>query len=107
MTKNLRYIGSYDVNAEGKFLWEILCQLRHLGRGRIVTKNEWTRKWPDQPSYLKIVKAQPAMDRWLLRGKLWANWTYRGIDLGMYEFSTDLARSGHFFLQKYPVTNLI
>ncbi|EJW75018.1 hypothetical protein WUBG_14075 [Wuchereria bancrofti] len=94
MIPNIRYIGNYDINAEGKFLWEILCQLRNLGIGRIVTKNEWARKWPKQPSYLKIVQACPSMDRWLLRGKLWADWTFRGINLGLYEFSTDLARSG-------------
>lgn len=61
MSSNLRYIGNYDINAEGKFLWEILCQLRNLGRGRIVTKNEWIRKWPKQPSYLKIVKVRTEM----------------------------------------------
>ncbi|KHN79747.1 hypothetical protein Tcan_16840 [Toxocara canis] len=52
----IKYIGNYDVTAEGKFLWEILCQLRGLGVGRMVTKNEWGRKWPHQPSYLRIVK---------------------------------------------------
>ncbi|VDM11011.1 unnamed protein product [Wuchereria bancrofti] len=58
MIPNIRYIGNYDINAEGKFLWEILCQLRNLGIGRIVTKNEWARKWPKQPSYLKIVQVK-------------------------------------------------
>ncbi|KHJ86554.1 hypothetical protein OESDEN_13689 [Oesophagostomum dentatum] len=28
MSSAIRFIGNYDVNAEGKFLWEILCQLR-------------------------------------------------------------------------------
>ncbi|EPB77958.1 hypothetical protein ANCCEY_02944 [Ancylostoma ceylanicum] len=56
MSSAIRFIGNYDVNAEGKFLWEILCQLRKLGVGRIVTKNEWARKWPTQPSYIKIVR---------------------------------------------------
>uniref|UniRef100_A0A915Q060 CTP synthase n=1 Tax=Setaria digitata TaxID=48799 RepID=A0A915Q060_9BILA len=101
MVPNIRYIGNYDINAEGKFLWEILCQLRNLGVGRIVTKNEWGRKWPKQPSYLKIVRAYPSMDRWLLRGKLWADWTYRGINLGLYEFSTDLARSDWRLIHKH------
>lgn len=56
MSTKIKFIGNYDVSAEGKFLWEILCQLRSLGVGRIVTKNEWMRKWPKQPSYLRIVK---------------------------------------------------
>lgn len=56
MSNKIRFIGNYDVNARGKFLWEILCQLRHLGKGRLLTKNEWARKWPKQPSYLRVVK---------------------------------------------------
>ncbi|EYC14273.1 hypothetical protein Y032_0041g444 [Ancylostoma ceylanicum] len=30
MSSAIRFIGNYDVNAEGKFLWEILCQLRKV-----------------------------------------------------------------------------
>ncbi|KAK5984648.1 hypothetical protein GCK32_003793 [Trichostrongylus colubriformis] len=56
MSSAIRFIGNYDVNAQGKFLWEILCQLRQFGVGRIVTKNEWGRKWPTQPSYIRIVR---------------------------------------------------
>lgn len=52
----IRFIGNYDFNANGKFLWEIICQLRNMGTGRYVTKNEWLQKWPNQPSYLKIIK---------------------------------------------------
>ncbi|VDM50809.1 unnamed protein product [Toxocara canis] len=97
----IKYIGNYDVTAEGKFLWEILCQLRGLGVGRMVTKNEWGRKWPHQPSYLRIVKACPEMDRWLYRGKLWAEWTFRGRNLGIYEFSSDLNRSDWRLIHKH------
>uniref|UniRef100_A0A1I7X252 TM2 domain-containing protein n=1 Tax=Heterorhabditis bacteriophora TaxID=37862 RepID=A0A1I7X252_HETBA len=89
----IRFVGNYDINAEGKFLWELLCQLRKFGVGRIVTKNEWLRKWPNQTSYMKIVRVQPAMDRWLFGGKLWAEWTFRGKNLGVYEFSNNLNRS--------------
>lgn len=56
MASTIRYIGNYDVAAEGKILWEILCQLKGLGVGRYVTKTDWDLRWPDQPSYLKIVK---------------------------------------------------
>jgi hypothetical protein len=56
MASNIRYLGHYDVASEGKILWEILCQLKGLGVGRYVTKTEWDLKWPDEPSYLKIVK---------------------------------------------------
>ncbi|KAI6228905.1 CTP synthase [Aphelenchoides fujianensis] len=92
MASTIRYIGNYDVAAEGKILWEILCQLRGLGVGRYVRKTEWDLKWPGQPSYLKIVKARPEMDRWLHRGTLWAEWTFRGRHLGVYRFTHDLNR---------------
>ncbi|KAK6022487.1 hypothetical protein OSTOST_11814, partial [Ostertagia ostertagi] len=109
MSLAIRFIGNYDVNAQGKFLWEILCQLSisvsyiltQLGVGRIVTKNEWARKWPTQPSYIKIVRAQPAMDRWLFGGKVWGEWTYRGRNLGVYEFADDLNRSDWRLIHKY------
>lgn len=54
--KPIRFIGNYDYSSEGKFLFEILCQLRNMGCGRIVTKTEWSRKWPNEPSYIRIVK---------------------------------------------------
>uniref|UniRef100_A0A1I7YJ18 28S ribosomal protein S34, mitochondrial n=1 Tax=Steinernema glaseri TaxID=37863 RepID=A0A1I7YJ18_9BILA len=99
--KAIRFIGNYDVCAEGKFLWEILTQLRGLGVGRLVTKTEWSRKWPEQPSYLKIVRARPEMDRWLDRGKLWAEFTFRGRNLGIYEFGTELNRSDWQLIHKH------
>ncbi|WKY02409.1 hypothetical protein Q1695_016008 [Nippostrongylus brasiliensis] len=101
MSSAIRFVGNYDVNAQGKFLWEILCQLRKLGVGRVVTKNEWARKWPNQPSYIKIVRAQPAMDRWLFGGKVWGHWTFRGRDLGVYEFANDLNRSDWRLIHKH------
>lgn len=52
----IRFIGHYDVSAEGKFMWEILCQLRNMGIGRLITKSEWKKKWPEQSSFLKIIK---------------------------------------------------
>lgn len=33
------------------------------------------------------------MDRWMQRGKFWAEWTFRGHNLGVYEFSSDINRS--------------
>ncbi|CAJ0567521.1 unnamed protein product, partial [Mesorhabditis spiculigera] len=91
--KMIRFIGHPDVNAEGKYLWEILAQLRKFGVGRVVTKSEWGRKWPDQPSFLKIARVAPTMDRWLFGGKMWAEWTFRGRNLGIYEFGQDLNRA--------------
>ncbi|CAI5445857.1 unnamed protein product [Caenorhabditis angaria] len=97
----IRFVGNHDIASEGKFLWEILAQLRSFGVGRLVTKNEWTRKWPEQPSYMKIVRAEPGMDRWLFEGKLYAEWVFRGQNLGVYEFSKDLNRSDWQLIHKH------
>lgn len=53
---SLRFFGFHDCASEGKFLFEILAQLKGMGVGRYVTKSEWMLKWPDQPSYLRIIK---------------------------------------------------
>uniref|UniRef100_A0A914V5Y6 28S ribosomal protein S34, mitochondrial n=1 Tax=Plectus sambesii TaxID=2011161 RepID=A0A914V5Y6_9BILA len=98
--KNIRYIGNFDVTAEGKFLWELLAQLRHFGVGRLVTKNEWLRRWPSQPSYCIVRKVQPEMDRWLWKGKMWSEWVYRGRNMGVYEFSRDLNRADWRLIHK-------
>ncbi|KAJ1358637.1 hypothetical protein KIN20_017114 [Parelaphostrongylus tenuis] len=117
MASSIRFIGNYDVNAQGKYLWEILCQLRKFGVGRVVTKNEWARKWPSQPSYVKVVRVQPAMDRWLFGGKIWGEWTFRGRTLGVYDFVADLNRSdwrlihkhdeGDFMKCSQPMTDIV
>lgn len=59
---SIRFFGIHDYAREGKFLWEILTQLRGMGVGRYVTKTEWMRKWPDELSYLKIIKAGSGLD---------------------------------------------
>ncbi|KHJ81611.1 hypothetical protein OESDEN_18700 [Oesophagostomum dentatum] len=41
------------------------------------------------------------MDRWLFGGKVWGEWTYRGRDLGIYEFSHDLNRSDWRLIHKH------
>lgn len=97
----LSYIGNYNVLAEGKVLFEILAQLRNFGIGRIVTKNEWLRRWPAQPSYLKIRKVEPKMDRWLSRGKVLAEWVYRGKPLGVYAFEKEVDHSDWRLIHKH------
>ncbi|KAI6186678.1 CTP synthase [Aphelenchoides besseyi] len=105
MSNSIHYIGNYDIVAEGKILWEILCQLRNLGVGRYVKKTEWDVKWPNQPSYLKI--ARPEMDRWLHRGTVWAEWTFRGHNLGIYKFAHDLNRPDWKLVNKHDEEKLL
>ena len=41
------------------------------------------------------------MDRWLFEGKIYAEWVFRGKNLGVYEFSKDLNRSDWQLVHKY------
>lgn len=41
------------------------------------------------------------MDRWLNRGKVWAEWTFRGQKLGVYEFNNDLNRADWKLIHKH------
>uniref|UniRef100_A0A913HLL1 28S ribosomal protein S34, mitochondrial n=1 Tax=Strongyloides stercoralis TaxID=6248 RepID=A0A913HLL1_STRER len=105
--KPIRFIGNYDYASEGKFLFEILCQLRNMGCGRIVTKTEWCRKWPNEPSYVRIVRARPEMDPWQQKGSVFGEWVFRGKNLGIYEFSKDLNRSDWKLVSKLDEEKLI
>uniref|UniRef100_A0AC35UCK9 39S ribosomal protein L18, mitochondrial n=1 Tax=Rhabditophanes sp. KR3021 TaxID=114890 RepID=A0AC35UCK9_9BILA len=105
--KALRFIGNADYSSEGKFMFEILCQLRNMGVGRIVTRTDWIKKWPTESSYIKIVKARPTMDPWQQQGTLWAEWIFRGHNLGIYEFSNDLNRSDWKLVPKNEETTLL
>lgn len=61
-----KYIGK-TTDFKGKTLWEILGNLKNLGRGRIVVRSRFER-YPE-PSYLKILDVEtlaepekPSMD---------------------------------------------
>jgi len=97
----LSFIGHYNVLADGKVLFEILSQLKNFGIGRVITKNEWIRRWPDQPSYLIVRKVEPVMDRWLSRGKVHADWIYRGKPLGVYTFEKEVDYSDWRLVHKH------
>jgi len=101
MSTPIRFVGFFDFTSEGKFLWEILTQLKSMGVGRYVTKTEWVNKWPEEKSFVKIVKVRPEMDRWLQNGKMWGEWTFRSHPLGIYEFSKDLNRSDWRLINKH------
>uniref|UniRef100_A0A5S6QZX0 28S ribosomal protein S34, mitochondrial n=1 Tax=Trichuris muris TaxID=70415 RepID=A0A5S6QZX0_TRIMR len=97
----IKFIGNYDVLAEGKYLFEILAQLRDFGVGRMVTKGAWRRRWPEEPSYCVIKKVEPEMDRWLIQGKMWADWVFRGKPLGIYLFSKELDRCDWHLIHRH------
>jgi hypothetical protein len=40
-----------------------------------------------------LIEVRPGMDRWLHTGTMWAEWTFRGRALGLFQFEHDLNRS--------------
>lgn len=53
-----RYFGRTNTYF-GRQLWEILLNLKNLGKGRLVTRTEKVRTCPDVPSFYKIVSVHP------------------------------------------------
>lgn len=47
------------------------------------------------------------MDRWLHRGTVWAEWTFRGQDLGLYKFSNDLNRPDWHLVHRHDEKSLV
>lgn len=47
------------------------------------------------------------MDRWQHKGKLWAEWTFRGHNFGVYEFSENLNRSDWKLIHKDEEENYL
>jgi hypothetical protein len=41
------------------------------------------------------------MDRWLKNGQLWAEWTFRGRNIGVYEFDRNLNRSDWVLIHRH------
>lgn len=41
------------------------------------------------------------MDRWLSGGTVWAEWTFRGRALGVYEFDKNLNRADWILIHKH------
>lgn len=47
------------------------------------------------------------MDRWLHRGRVWAEWTFRGHNLGVFEFDKDLNRTDWKLVHKHEESKLL
>ncbi|XP_037094015.1 uncharacterized protein LOC119113888 [Pollicipes pollicipes] len=64
----------------GKSLWELLCNLKDFGVGRVVMRTKPNRRYPER-SWLKIISAQPEMDPENRRGSVTVTEVYRGVAL--------------------------
>jgi len=60
----------------GKKLFKILCQLKNYGQGRIVYRS--TEQVYGEPSFYRILLAQPEMDSKLEQGRVVAERVFRG-----------------------------
>ena len=94
---------------------------------RLVTKSEWLNRWPNEPSYLKVLESKPKMDRvsmniiilfvlymhlistyvnvmnvqWLRHGHIIGSWVLRSQPIGVYKFTRDLDRADWLLIHKH------
>ena len=55
------YIGrTHDLY--GKSLWELLCNLKDFGVGRVIKRTKFNRRYPEA-SWYRVISAQPEMDK--------------------------------------------
>ena len=45
----------------GKSLWELLCNLKEFGAGRVVKRTKFNRRYPED-SWYRVISARPEMD---------------------------------------------
>lgn len=69
------YVGHPSVY-HGKKLFKILCQLKNFGQGRIIYRS--TEQVHPEPSFYRILLAQPEMDSKLDLGRVVAEQVFRG-----------------------------
>ena len=71
-----KYFGSPAIY-HGKSLFHILCNLKHFGVGRIITRAAYDKD--PLPSFYKILFAQPLMDEKTVEGRVIAEKVLRGV----------------------------
>ena len=71
------YIGHPSIY-HGKKLFKILCQLKNYGQGRIVYRSTEQIYGKEQPSFYRILLAQPEMDSKLEHGRVVAERVFKG-----------------------------
>ncbi|XP_014671037.1 PREDICTED: uncharacterized protein LOC106811829 [Priapulus caudatus] len=69
----------------GKTLFEILCNLKNFGKGRVVVRSLFEDRFPTEPSYYVITRAAPEMDENFDFGEAWGRKVFRGNELGEWK----------------------
>lgn len=70
------YIGK-PTKFVGKSVFEILCNLKNFGVGRVIQRNLYKQMYPE-PCYFKITNVAPQMDDELKYGRVWGIEIFRG-----------------------------
>lgn len=63
----------------GKSVWELVCNLKNFGVGRVLQRTQL--KHHPEPSWFRIIKAEPAMDEENRLGRLTVERVHRGVKL--------------------------
>ncbi|KAK6171416.1 hypothetical protein SNE40_019609 [Patella caerulea] len=83
----IRYVGRI-AHFKGKTLYEIACNLKNFGEGRVVTRLNFLNRYPEK-SYYRLTKVQPDLtDLKLREGVAWGEKIFRGDNLGVRKIET-------------------
>jgi len=75
----IKYVGP-KMDWKGRRLFDLICNLKNYGVGRIVVKSEYEKMYPEL-SYYTIVKAEPDMDKYNNYGNVWVKQVFRGYEI--------------------------
>ena len=80
----------------GKKLFDLLCNLKNFGRGRIIYSTLEHEKYPE-PTFYRILLAQPEMDAQNIHGRVVTERVYRGMRYTTpFNLSGDLQKQMQF-----------
>ncbi|KAF0314265.1 hypothetical protein FJT64_015287 [Amphibalanus amphitrite] len=63
----------------GKSLWELLCNLKDFGVGRVVKRTKFNQRYPER-SWYRIINVQPEMDEENRCGSVTVRRVFRGVE---------------------------
>ncbi|CAH1795304.1 unnamed protein product, partial [Owenia fusiformis] len=96
----VKYVGRLN-RYKCKRLFDILCNLKDLGVGRVVYRDTRKRFFPNEPSYVRITEAVPDYSKPdVLRGTVWGEVVFRGQNEGIKKLTLSTHKPDWVLLPK-------
>jgi len=85
----------------GKSLWELLCNLKDLGVGRVVMRTKDNRRFPER-SWFTVLRVRPEMDPDNRHGTVTVRKVWRGQEIaGEFALSRTTARTDYQLIPRH------